>query len=122
MEDWELEFEWLKIRHFVKKSFRKESLPDMEAMLFAIGIQETNLNKAKYTKEEKQDLMHVATCHLLSFRGYYEFIGQDDEGWPHFRQIKRIHVSGLDAQERMLKECMIHYFSKYTDIISDHED
>ena len=62
--------------------------PDMEAILFLIGIQEFGHVRDKFTKEQKQDLMHVAVCTLLSQSGYYEIEGYDDDGWPHFRQLK----------------------------------
>jgi len=39
--------------------------PDMEAILFLIGIQEFGQLKEKFTKEQKQDLMHVAVCSYL---------------------------------------------------------
>ncbi len=34
--------------------------PDLETILFLIGIQEFGQIKEKFTKEQKQDLMHVA--------------------------------------------------------------
>ena len=40
--------------------------PDLEAILFLIGMQEYGQLKDKFTKEQKQDLMHVAVCLLLS--------------------------------------------------------
>ena len=69
MEEWILDFEWLKIRHFIKDRFDRSELPDLNSVLYLIGIQEVNLLKKNLTKEEKQDLMHVATCHLLSLDG-----------------------------------------------------
>ena len=88
----------------------QKELPDLQIILLLIGIQESNFVRTSYTKEEKQDLMHVATCHLLASKGYYENIGQDDEGWPHFKQSKVINAKGVKAQERLLKECIIDYF------------
>ena len=55
---------------------------------FLIGIQEFGQIKEKFTKEQKQDLMHVAVCSLLSQSGYYEVEGVDAGGWPHFKQLK----------------------------------
>lgn len=114
IEDWQLDFEWLRIRHMVKDAMRQKDLPDLQIILLLIGIQEVGLLKASYTKEEKQDLMHVATCHLLESEGLYELIGLDDQGWPHFRQIRKVHAQGEKAQERLLKQCIINYFSGST--------
>ena len=111
MEEWKLDFEWLRVRHYVKKALNQEVLPDLQIILLLIGIQETSIFKKQFTKEEKEDLMHVATCELLSKEGYYQFVGNDPDGWPHYKQIRTISVEGEKAQERLLKECIIEYFS-----------
>ena len=61
MEYWERDFEWLKVRHIVKDAMKKDALPDLQTVLFLIGVQELGrIPKTKFTKEEKRDLMHVA--------------------------------------------------------------
>ena len=80
MEEWELEFEWLRVRHWVKDRFDRKELPDLNAVLFLIGMQELGKPQVKFTKEEKQDLMHIAVCHLLSEDGYIEYKGMDEDG------------------------------------------
>ncbi len=114
MEDWQLDFEWLRIRHFVKDTLGRDELPDMNAMLFLVGIQELGYWPESFTKEQKQDLMHIAVCRLLSSRGYFEFEGLDDEGWPHWKLVKPIDALSKDAQENLLKEMIIKYFENYT--------
>ena len=98
MEDWEFDFEWLKVRHFVKDRLKGEVLPDLNAVLFLIGIQELGQISANYTKEEKQDLMHIAVCRLMSQDGIYEFTGLDSDGWPHWSQVKTIDRRGEKEQ------------------------
>jgi hypothetical protein len=110
MDTWELEFEWLQVRHKIKDMFNKDALPDLNAVLFIIGIQEYGHLKESYTKEEKQDLMHIAICRLLSDEGYYSFEGIDAEGWPHWKLVKKVPVQGLKEQEELLKEKVIKYF------------
>jgi len=112
MEVWELDFEWLKVRHIVKNAFDKAVLPDLKAILFLIGLQELGSVRTEFTKEEKVDLMHVAVCSLLSRKGIYEFIGRDDEAWPHYKQVISIEAQGVDDQEAVLKECIIEYFKE----------
>jgi hypothetical protein len=111
MEDWQLDFEWLRVQHHVKEAFARQELPDLQAVLFLIGIQEVGTLKHNFTKEEKQDLMHVAVCTLLSSEGYYTMQGLDSDGWPHFTQTRPITESGVKAQERLLKEKIIEYFN-----------
>ncbi len=110
MESWKLDFEWLKVRHFVKDSFKKDTLPDMNAVLYAIGMQELALPKIKFSKEEKQDLMHIAICRLLIPDGYYEFEGLDQDGWPHYKVLKPVPVKGVNEQGVFLKEKIVQYF------------
>ncbi len=79
MEVWEKEFEWLKVRHIVRDAMKKDTLPDLQTILFLIGVQELGrIPKEKFTKEEKRDLMHVAVCTLLEKDGYFEFEDQPD--------------------------------------------
>lgn len=110
MEDWELDFEWLRVRHVIKDRFNKEVLPDLNAVLFIIGIQELGRWQKEFSKEEKQDLMHVATCRLLSEEGYYEFVGRDADGWPHWQLLNAVRIQGAEEQERKLRELAVRYF------------
>lgn len=101
---------WKTVEQQLKERFEK--LPDMEAILFLIGINELGQmpQRKKWSKEQKQDLMHIAVCKLLSQRGFYEFACNDAEGWPHYVEVKPVGESGLQSQERLLKECIVEYF------------
>ncbi len=110
MEDWALDFEWGRLRRAVQKRFGKDKLPDMNAILFLIGIQELGQIKTDFSKEEKQDLMHIAVCKLLSQIGHYQFKEIDKDGWPHWELIQPISQKGVKNQEKILKEQAIHYF------------
>lgn len=101
---------WKAVESLLETRFGK--VPDMEGVLFLIGMNEYGgpPKRAKFTKEQKQDLMHIAVCTLLSQRGYYELQGRDEEGWPHFELIRKPEESKMAVQERMLKECAITYF------------
>ncbi|MBK6929688.1 MAG: hypothetical protein IPH12_02075 [Saprospirales bacterium] len=112
MEDWQLDFEWLRVQHQVKDSMRRDTLPDLNTVLFLIGIQELGRWKKSFSKEEKQDLMHVAVCRLLSYDGYYEFAGRDEDGWPHYRQLRELPAQPVTEQERMLKTYAVRYFDE----------
>jgi hypothetical protein len=92
---------------------RFERVPDLNAILLLIGIQEVKNNKKEYTKEEKQDAMHVAVCTLLSLSGYYELEGYDTDGWPHFKQIRELPPNNLMEQENFLKDHVLIYFENH---------
>ncbi|MBA3647300.1 MAG: hypothetical protein H0W62_01935 [Chitinophagales bacterium] len=104
------EKQWLKLRQKLKDDFGKA--PDVNAILFLIGIRELGKLKKKFTKEEKQDLMHIATCSILSVSGYYELKAVDQEGWPHWVAKKPLPVMDLIEQEDFLKDHIIRYFEE----------
>ncbi len=82
----------------------------MEAILFLIGIQELGDIREKYSKEQKQDLMHVAVCSLLAQSGYYELAGVDVDGWPHFKPLKALPELNMIEQENFMKDHILLYF------------
>lgn len=106
----DLQQRWWNLEAKLVERFGKK--PDMEAVLFLIGMQETGFIKKKITKEQKQDLMHVAICTVLSPSGYYEFEGKDKDGWPHFRQLKEHQSMSLIEQENFLKDHILFYFEQ----------
>ena len=109
IEKVDLQLGWWKLEEKLMEKFGKK--PDMEAILFLIGIQEFGNIKNKFSKEQKQDLMHVAVCSLLSQSGYYKLEGYDDEGWPHFLQLKELPQYNMIEQENFLKDHVLLYFS-----------
>lgn len=112
VENWEFDFEWLRVQHLVKDSTGHDKLPDLQAILFLIGVQELGELRSTYTKEEKQDLMHIAVCELLSQDGYYEFVGKDEDNWPHYQLVKVLPKNSVEEQETLLKEKVIEYFKQ----------
>ncbi|MEM6360303.1 MAG: hypothetical protein AAF149_17045 [Bacteroidota bacterium] len=85
---------------------------DLNAVLFLIGVQELGKGKRTFSKEEKQDLMHIAICKVLSMSGFYELEGLDEDGWPHWKLVKKLPHFDLLEQERLLKMHVIEYFQK----------
>ena len=107
----DLQTRWWKLEAKLVERFGKK--PDLEAILFLIGMQETGFIKTRISKEQKQDLMHVAVCTLLAQSGYYSIEGKDEEGWPHFKQLKEIPSLHLIEQENFLKDHILLYFAQH---------
>lgn len=84
----------------------------MNGILLLIGIQELGSGKRDFTKEQKQDLMHIAICTLLAPSGYYLYEGNDEEGWPHFKQLKSLPEFNMFEQENFLKDHVLLYFQQ----------
>ena len=101
---------WWNLEAKLAERFGKK--PDVEAILFLIGLQEKGFEKKKISKEQKQDLMHIATCKVLSFSGIYELEGLDPEGWPHWNLVQNVPPLGLKEQEILLKAHVIQYFKE----------
>ncbi|HRI79844.1 MAG TPA: hypothetical protein PLR06_09950 [Cyclobacteriaceae bacterium] len=85
---------------------------DLNGVLFLIGVQELGKGHQLFTKEQKQDLMHIAICKVLSYSGYYSLEGLDIEGWPHWKLMKKLPRFDLLEQEKLLKMHVIEYFEK----------
>ncbi len=83
---------------------------DLNATLFLIGVQELGKGQQFFTKEQKQDLMHIAICKVLSYAGYYELEGLDSDGWPHWKLVKKLPRFDLLEQEKLLKMQVLEYF------------
>ena len=106
----DIQIRWLQLRIRLKERF--DIKPDMDGILFLIGVQELGMGIQKFSKEQKQDLMHIAVCTLLSQSGYYSKEGLDDEGWPHFRQLKPLPENNMIEQENFLKDFVLMYFDR----------
>jgi len=108
----DLQQRWWQLESKLVERFGKK--PDMETVLFLIGLQETGFIREKITKEQKQDLMHIAVCTLLSPSGFYELEGKDKDGWPHFRQLKPMPDMDAIEQENFLKDHILLYFQEHS--------
>jgi hypothetical protein len=110
----DLQQRWWNLEAELVERFGKK--PDLDAILYLIGLQETQFFKEKITKEQKQDLMHVAVCTILLPSGYYALEGNDDEGWPHFKQLKALPTLGLLEQEAFIKDHVLFYFEQQNNV------
>ena len=88
---------------------------DLNGALFLIGVQELGKGHQHFTKEQKQDLMHIAICKVLSYAGYYELEGLDEEGWHHWKLVKKLPHFDLLEQEKLLKIQVLEYFEREFD-------
>jgi hypothetical protein len=105
----DLDQNWEKVKEVLKTRFGKDS--DVKSVLFIIGLRELGKNKKKFTKEEKQDLMNLAVCKILSPEGYFEVSHLDGDGWPVWKQAKPLPTMNNKEQENFIKEHIIMYFA-----------
>lgn len=107
----ELNEKWTQVLSFLKQTVGKKPA-DLKGVLFIIGVQELGKGVQSFTKEQKQDLIHIATCRVLSYGGYYELMGQDEDGWPHWELVNKLPPFDLFNQENLLKHYIIQYFKE----------
>jgi len=112
-KDLELERQWHLLLDQLELTFSKRP-SDLESVLFLIGVQELGQGVKLFTKEEKQDLMHIAICKVLSLSGFYKLEGLDEEGWPHWCLVKKLPSFDLLEQEKLLKIHIVEYFEAET--------
>jgi hypothetical protein len=104
----ELKAEWESLLEILNEQFDNDL--DLQGIIFLIGVQELGQGPKEYTKAQKQDLMHIATCRLLGSFGNYELEGLDAEGWPHWKLVKQLPRMSLGEQDYLLKQAVIDYF------------
>lgn len=107
----EVNKKWGELREVIAAQFEME-LPDLKVMLFLIGVQELGQGPKNFSKREKEELMHIATCRLFSAMGFYELEGADADGWPHWKLIKPVPNYTMLEQELILKSLIINYFEE----------
>jgi hypothetical protein len=112
--DLDFDKKWQALLHQIQLSIGKKP-KDLNGVLFLIGVHELGTGKKTFSKEEKQDLMHIAICKVLSLSGYYVLEGTDSDGWPHWKLIKKLPHFDLLEQEKLLKMHVIEYFEKEFD-------
>ncbi len=61
--------EWQQLLNILAEKFGME--PDMQSVLFLIGVQELGMGYKKFKKDEKINVLHIAICTVLEPYGYY---------------------------------------------------
>ena len=105
----DLNTQWEKLLLQLQKNVAEDL--DVKGVLFLIGVQELQMGIRNFSKEEKQDLLHLAVCKLLTPYGYFKFKKVDEDGWPHWEELKPIKNFTSKQQDLLLKEAILNYFN-----------
>ena len=105
----DVEVKWKNLILKLEKQFDDEMT--LKGILYLIGVQELGFGIKRFNKEEKLDVLHVATCTVLSFLGFYRFDSVDEDGWPHFTEIKAIKNLSEKEQALLIKKGILKYFN-----------
>lgn len=101
---------WSKVEEFFVENFDTDKHPQIDTILFLIGVQELGSGQQKYTKDDKLNILHIAVCRLLEPFGYYKFSHYDEDGFPHFYEVEKLPELKPNEQQILMKKAVIQYF------------
>jgi len=64
---------WKLIEEFYQQHFTDGERPNIDTILFLIGVQELRQGKKRFKKDDKLNLLRFAVCRVLEPFGYYRF-------------------------------------------------
>ena len=108
----ELKTKWNNLKTKLSVDFSDNEIIDLDSIIFLIGLQELGQFQKRFNKQKKLEVIHIAVCKLLSDYGYYEFDHKDNDGWPHYRLIKKLPNLKAGEQTILMKKAIINYFMK----------
>ncbi len=108
----ELKTKWNNLKTKLSVDFSDNEIIDIDSIIFLIGIQELGQFQKRFNKQKKLEVIHIAVCKLLSDYGYYEFDYTDNDGWPHYKLIKKLPNLKAGEQTILMKKAIINYFVK----------
>lgn len=108
----ELKTKWNNLKTKLSVDFSENEIIDIDSIIFLIGLQELGQFQKRFNKQKKLEVIHIAVCKLLSDYGYYEFDHTDNDGWPHYKLIKKLPNLKAGEQTILMKKAIINYFAK----------
>ena len=108
----ELKTKWNNLKTKLSVDFSDNEIIDVDSIIFLIGLQELGQFQKRFNKQKKLEVIHIAVCKLLSDFGYYEFDYTDNDGWPHYKLIKKLPNLKAGEQTILMKKAIINYFMK----------
>ena len=108
----DLKTKWNNLKTKLSVDFLDNEIIELDSIIFLIGLQELCQFQKRFNKQKKLEVLHIAVCKLLSDYGYYEFDYTDNDGWPHYKLIKKLPDLKAGEQTILMKKAIINYFMK----------
>ena len=108
----DLKTKWNNLKTKLSVDFSDNEIINLDSIIFLIGLQELGQFQKRFNKQKKLEVIHIAVCKLLSDYGYYEFDYTDNDGWPHYKLIKKLPNLKAGEQTILMKKAIINYFVK----------
>ena len=103
---------WNNLKTKLSLDLSDNEIIDLDSIIFLIGLQELGQFQKKFNKQKKLEVIHIAVCKLLSDYGYYEYDYTDNDGWPHYKLIRKLPNLKAGEQTILMKKAIINYFVK----------
>jgi len=107
-----LKQEYKQVKALIAQKFTDGVEPDLDAIIYLVGVQELGRGYQKFKKDDNVNLMHIAICRLLEPLGFYEFDYFDKEGWPHYKVKEELPFLKPGEQSVLMKEAVVNYFKE----------
>ena len=99
--NFELEKKWRGLQD--KLGEKTGEPPELDSILFVIGLQELNMDVKKLSKDQKIEVMHIGLCVIFTTQGYYKPKGRDKDGWIHFEELHVLYQTfQMNQQSKIL--------------------
>ena len=108
----DLKTKWNNLKTKLSVDFSDNEIIDLDSIIFLIGLQELGQFQKRFNKQKKLEVIHIAVCKLLSDYGYYKYDFTDNDGWPHYKLIKKLPNLKAGEQTILMKKAIINYFMK----------
>ena len=108
-----IELRWQRLSVWLQERFGKE--PDLDGVLFLIGVQETGSGyQPDLDKRSKERLVVEGTYCAFETLGFYKRVGMEADGHGIWESLERL-PTGLSAkeQETVLRLAVVSYFHEH---------
>lgn len=108
MEENNLIYRWALFEQKYKELFGEP--PEIEKILFLVGLQSLKYIPRQLTKTEKNDLITLGLMILFEKEGYFRLTGFDEKGWPLIASQKKLPSLSEEEWKTFLKQRILDYF------------
>lgn len=117
LKEREFKRDWSRVQNWMKNLFKRKSLPNLNFILFIIGVEEFGKRRREYSFKERQKMRQIAIYRLLSYDGFYKLMGKDKDGYPKWDVVKPFTIQDDEIQKRLLKMKIVQYFKEEIGIL-----
>jgi len=111
VDDDGLERRWSELSAQIEARFGR--LPDVDAVLFLIGVQSVGRGyEPDLPKERKQSLIMEGSYLALETLGVYARVGMERNGFLIWEKVLELPKLSIDEQEKLLRIGILNYFEE----------